>query len=129
MIKLIVTANDKLYEMLSERIRAKGQTPQRAQDVLRGFQEAERLVGSLTGSPPGETPARNQLFGIVVDMSLRAADTLIETLHSRQNTSHIPLEAVQCDGQTIPLTLRRLCTNVIETRGDAPLEEQAMGEL
>jgi hypothetical protein len=129
MIKLIVTANDKLYKMLSEKIRAKGQTPQRAQDVLCGFREAERLVGSLTGSPPGETPAQSRLSGIVVDMSLRAADTLLETLHSRQNTSHIPLEAVQCDGQTIPLTLRRLCTNVIETRGDALLKEQAMGEL
>jgi hypothetical protein len=132
MIKLIVTASDKLYQTLSDKVRAEGQTPRRAHDVLRAFREAERLGGSPGGQSPGRQPrevqSRNQLSGVIVDMSLRAADTLLETLHSRQSTSSIPLVAVKCDGQTLPFALRRLCADVIEAGGDAPPREQAVGE-
>jgi len=65
-------------------------------------------------------------LGIIIDMSLHAADTLIEALHSRPGTSGIPLVAVKRDGQTLPLALRRLCTDIVEIDGSAPFEEQAM---
>jgi hypothetical protein len=50
---------------------------------------------------------------IIVDMSLHAADTLIETLHSRAATGDIPLYVVKSGG-CIPLALRRLCAGVLE---------------
>ena len=76
----------------------------------------------------GPTP-RVRLAGIVVDMSMRAADTLLETLHSRQNTSGIPLLAVKCDGQTLPLALRRLCTGVLQKDGSELPPEQIKSKL
>ena len=131
MIKLIVTASDELYQTLSEKARAEGHTPQRARDVLQGFEQAAHLGGREArvenagdGSPP-----RDRLAGIVVDMSMRAADTLLETLHSRQNTSGIPLMAVKCDGQTLPVALRRLCTGVLQQDGSALPEEQTKSRL
>jgi len=65
-------------------------------------------------------------LGIIIDMSLHAADTLVEALHSRPVTSGIPLVVVKCDGQTLPLALRRLCTDILEMDGSAPFEEQAI---
>ena len=97
MIKLIVTADDRLYERLSRRTQAEGDTPQRALDVLTGLKQA-------TTQPVGM---------IVVDMSLHAADTLLETLHSREETAAIPLLAVTADEQ-LPFELRRLCAAVLE---------------
>ncbi len=105
MIRLIITANDELYHKLSERARAKGDIPQRATNVLDGFKQAT----TLEASPTGRT-----VSAIIVDMSLHAADTLVETLHSRQITSGIPVLAVECDRQRLPLALRRLCVDVLE---------------
>jgi hypothetical protein len=124
MIKLIVTASDELYSRLSALVRAEGQIPKRARDVLQGFEQAAQLGGSQAGTAKGDA-----LAGIVVDMSLHAADTLLETLHNRQSTAGIPLLAVRCDGQTLPLALRRLCVRVLETDGNTLSKEQTMGEL
>jgi DNA-binding response OmpR family regulator len=99
MIRLIVTANDELYEQLNKKARAEGDSVQRATDVLDGYRQAKML---------------GQDAIIIVDMSLSTADTLVETLHSRHATAHIPLLAVQCDRQPLPLALRRLCTDVVE---------------
>ena len=97
MIRLIVTADDKLFDRLAQRTQVEGDTPQRAADVLTGLKQA------MT-QPVGM---------IVVDMSLRAADTLLETLHSRQETAAIPLLAITTNEQ-LPFELRRLCAAVLE---------------
>jgi len=97
MIRLIVTADDKLYERLARRAQTEGDTATRATNVLAGFKQA--MI-----EPAGM---------ILVDMSLHAADTLLETLHSREITANIPLVAVVADGQ-LPLELRRLCVAVLE---------------
>lgn len=117
MIKLIITGSDKLYQTLSDQARAEGHVPQRALDVLRGFEQAARLAQVRADSTPRHKQSQDGLVGIVVDMSLRASDTLLETLHSRPCTSGIPLVAVKCNGQTLPLALRRLCKDVLETDG------------
>ena len=117
MIRLIVTANDDLYKTLSEKTLAEGDIPLRARDVLQGFEQATRLSDTQTEQAPQVAPIEDTLAGIVIDMSLHAADTLLETLHSRQNTATIPLLAVRCDGQTVPFALRRLCTAVLERDG------------
>jgi hypothetical protein len=117
MIKLIVTASDELYNKLSDQVRAEGQTPQRAKNVLQGYKQAAHLGGLQTGRTTEGTLHEDHLSGIVVDMSLHAADTLLETLHSRQSTAGIPLLAVRCNGRTLPLALRRLCTRVLDTDG------------
>jgi hypothetical protein len=127
MIKLVITASDELYRLLSDKIRAKGGIPRRARDVLQGFRQATQLSNAHTAGGPVEGSPQGQLSGIVVDMSLRAADTLLETLHSRQSTSSIPLVAVKCDGQTLPLALRRLCADVLEASDSAPAREQTLG--
>jgi hypothetical protein len=126
MIKLIVTASDPLYEALSEKVRAEGQTPRRARNVLQGYEQASSLVGSQSAHLAEEPAPQDKLAGIVVDMSLRAADTLLEALHSRQGTSGIPLVAVKCSGQALPLALRRLCTNILEPSSRASPGEQEM---
>lgn len=99
MIRLIVTANDELYERLNKRARVDGDSVRRATNVLDGYRQAKML---------------GQDAIIMVDMSLSTADTLVETLHSRQATAHIPLLAIQCNHQSLPLALRRLCTDVME---------------
>ena len=97
MIRLIVTSDDDLFGRLVARTRQEGDTAYRATNVLDGLRQATtRVVGM-----------------IVVDMSLHAADTLVESLHSRPETSSIPLFAVKRDGR-IPLELRRLCTDVLK---------------
>ncbi|OQY21988.1 MAG: hypothetical protein B6I34_06570 [Anaerolineaceae bacterium 4572_32.1] len=99
MIRLIVTADDKLYNRLAHRARTEGDTPERATDVLAGLKQATTLSVGM----------------IVVDMSLHAADTLLETLHSRQETATIPLLAVtDSENEQLPLELRRLCAAVLE---------------
>jgi hypothetical protein len=97
MIKLIVTADDDLYDRLAAKANADGHHLRRAIDVLDGLQQARApAVGT-----------------IIVDMSLHAADTLVETLHNRPRTSHIPLFVVEtCE--RLPFELRRLCTDVLE---------------
>lgn len=128
MIKLIITASDDLYETLSEKVRAEGQIPQRARDVLQGFAQAARLGATQADTASADASPQSGLSGIIVDMSLHAADTLLETLHSRQSTSGIPLLAVKCDNQTLPLALRRLCTDILEADGSTPPCEQEIGE-
>jgi hypothetical protein len=97
MIRLVVTADDALYERLA--CRAEDQ-----RDVCR------RATNALDGLRISTTEA---VGAIVVDMSLHAADTLVETLHSRAATADIPLYVVKSGGR-IPLELRRLCSGVLE---------------
>ena len=97
MIRLIVTADDRLYDRLAKRTLAEGDAPQRAADALTGFKQAATQSVGL----------------IVIDMSLHASDTLLETLHSKEETAAIPLLAVTADGQ-LPFELRRLCAAVLE---------------
>jgi hypothetical protein len=100
MIRLIVTANDELYGWLDRRARAEGNAPRRALDVLDAYRQAKALGPDAT---------------IVVDMALPTADTLVEALHSRQATAHLPIFAVRCDGRPLPLAVRRLCADVLES--------------
>jgi DNA-binding response OmpR family regulator len=97
MIRLIITADDELYDRLARRARGEGDTPWRATNVLAGFKQAMIQPAGM----------------IIVDMSLHAADTLLESLHSRKETAAIPLLAVT-DGGQLPLELRRLCAAVLE---------------
>lgn len=97
MITLIVTANDELYDRLSSRARAMGNTSQRALNVLDGLKLA--LVKPVAS--------------VIIDMSLHAADTLLETLHSRPATAGLHICVVQ-SGARLPFELRRLCTDVLE---------------
>jgi hypothetical protein len=96
--------------------------------VLQGFERATRLGQAQADQGPSDAPPKDELSGIVIDMSLRAADTLLETLHVRQSTSGIPLVAVKCDGKTIPLALRRLCKDIVETHSALPLDGPELGE-
>ena len=97
MIRLIVTADDELYERLASRAQLEGDTPQRATNVMNGFKQS----------------VMHPVGMIVVDMSLHAADTLLETLHSREETAAIPLLAVTADGW-LPFELNRFCTEVLK---------------
>lgn len=97
MIRLIITSDDKLYNRLARRAQSEGDSPRRAANALAGFKQAMTQPAGM----------------IIVDMSLHAADTLIETLHSRQETAAIPLLAITADGR-LPLELRRLCAAVLE---------------
>ena len=97
MIGLIVTADDTLHARLTERVEAEGCIAARALDVLTALEYA------MTHG-----------VGVVfVDMSLHAADTLLESLHSRQATRDIRLIAVE-SGKRLPFELRRLCADVLE---------------
>ena len=107
MIHLIVTANDELYERLDHQARADGNTPRRAKDVLDGYRQAKALGPDST---------------VIVDMALSTADTLVEALHSRHATAHIPLLAVQCDERPLPLAVRRLCAEVLQADTLSPKE-------
>ena len=97
MNRLIITADDKLYERIACRTEDEGNTPQRATNVLDGY----RLATS------------QRIDMIVVDMTLHAADTLLETLRSRPVTADILLYVVNSGGR-LPFELRRLCTDVLE---------------
>lgn len=97
MIKLVITADDGLYERLSCSAEQDGDVAHRATNVLDGFRLATTLA----------------VNAIVVDMSLHAADTLVETLRSRAVTASIPVYVVQSGGR-LPFELRRLCTDVLE---------------
>lgn len=97
MIRLIITSSDELYERLAAWTEQEGGTPYRATNVLDGLQQAVLQGVGM----------------IVVDMSLHAADTLVETLYSRRITASIPLFAVNTGGR-IPFELRRLCTDVLK---------------
>jgi DNA-binding response OmpR family regulator len=97
MNRLIITADDELYQRLVYKTKDKGDTPQRANDVLDGFR--------LAASQPIDV--------IIIDMSLHAADTLVETLRSKPATAGIPVYVVKSGGR-LPFELRRLCTDVLE---------------
>lgn len=99
MIRLIITADDGLYDRLACRAQAEGDTPRRATNALAGLEQAMSEPAGL----------------IIVDMALRSADTLLEALHSREETTAIPLLAVTADGR-LPFELRRLCAAVLEVR-------------
>ena len=107
MIRLIVTADDALYDRLAAEARGDGDAVQRATDVLDGYRQARALDREAV---------------IVIDMSLATADTLLEALHSRPATAHIPLLAVQCDHRPLPLVLRRLCVDVLGADTLRPVE-------
>jgi DNA-binding response OmpR family regulator len=97
MVTLIITADNELYERLACRTQDEGARSHRAANVLDGFRLAMTQSVDM----------------IVVDMSLHAADTLVETLHSRTVTTNIPLYVVNA-GERLPFELRRLCTDVLE---------------
>ncbi len=97
MIQLIVTANDNLYDRLLAKLDDNTATAIRAANVLDAFKLA----------------LQSTVDQVVIDMSLHAADTLLETIHTRPETSHIPVYIVKSGG-AIPLELRRLCTDVLE---------------
>ena len=107
MIRLIVTENDELYARLCRKARTEGDSVRRATDVLDGYRQARGL---------------EQEAVVIVDMSLATADTLLEALHSRKATAHIPLLAIQCDHRPLPLGLRRLCIDVIEAETLPPMD-------
>jgi DNA-binding response OmpR family regulator len=98
MIRLIVTADDELYDRLSHSSRNPDDTLRRATNVLDGHRMA----------------MTEPIGAIVVDLTLHAADTLVETLRSRPLTSRIPLYVVE-SGRRLPFELRRLCTDVLES--------------
>ena len=100
MITLVVTADDTLYGRLAVRC-TEDDVLLRASDVLEGH--------AIATARPIER--------VIVDMSLHAADTLVETLRSRAVTSDIPVYVVGSRRQ-LPFALRRLCTDILET--DAP---------
>jgi DNA-binding response OmpR family regulator len=97
MITLIVTADRTLYDRLSGAVHTKGDSFQLASNALDGLKLA---LGQ-------------DIDRIIVDMSLHATDTLIETLHSKKETAHIPIYVIPSRRQ-LPLELRRLCTDVLE---------------
>jgi hypothetical protein len=97
MIKLIVTADDELYDRLSTKAGESGDTFRRARNVVDAYRQA----------------ASGSIDTVVVDLSVHAADTLVETLHSRPTTSHIPLYVVECASERLPFALRRLCTDIL----------------
>ena len=97
MNRLIITADDEIYRRLACKAEDTGDTAQRADNVLDGFR--------LAASQPFDT--------IVVDISLHAADTLVETLCSKPATAGIPVYVVKSGGR-LPFELRRLCTDVLE---------------
>jgi len=97
MIQLVVTANNTLYERLAQKAQKEAISPIRATNVLDGF----KMV------------AQQSPQSVIVDMALHAADTLVETLHSRPETAHIPIYAVKTNGR-LPFELRRLCTDILE---------------
>lgn len=103
MIRLIITADDRLYGRLADKAQEEGDLAQQATNVLDGYKQAV----AVQLNTQAETLAM-----IIIDMNLHAADTLLETLHSRPETSHIPLLAVQSD-KRLPFELRRLCTDVL----------------
>ena len=95
MIWLIVTADDTLYGRLDIQARQEGGSVRRAMGALDAYRQARALAQEAV---------------IVVDMSLPTADTLLEALHSRRATAHIPLCAIH---RPMPLALRRLCTDIL----------------
>jgi DNA-binding response OmpR family regulator len=97
MITLIVTDNDSLFDRLACYAPDNDSEYLRAGNVLEGLRLARM----------------RSLDAIVVDLSLHAADTLVETLRSRSTTADTPLYAVH-SGKPLPLSLRRLCTDVLE---------------
>ena len=100
MIQLIVTADDALHERLRRKLDAGDLTSLRAINAPDGFRLAS------------VTPVDR----VIVDMSLHAADTLIEALHARPETARILIYLVTTGGQ-VPLALRRLCADVLEEQG------------
>ena len=99
MLRLIVTADDSLFNRLADQARVDDDSYQRAFDAMNGLEKA------LTDQPEM----------ILLDMELRSSDTLLETLHCRPETSSIPLLAL-VNGGYLPFALRRLCTAVLDRR-------------
>ena len=85
MIRLIITADDELYDRLARRSQAEGDTPRRAVNALSGLEQAMAEPADM----------------IIVDMALRSADTLLETLHSRRETAATPHRTL-CPGAKGP---------------------------
>jgi DNA-binding response OmpR family regulator len=96
MDRLIITADEGLYRQLAAQACADDDAPCRASDALSGLEWA-------VSRRPGM---------ILLDMALRSADTLLETLRRRPETAAIPLLAV-AEGARLPFELRRLCAAVL----------------
>lgn len=101
MIRLIITADDWLYGQLAGRAKSEGDVSERAYDALEGLRKASSLNN------------RRVEAIILLDMELRSADTLLETLNSRPQTAIIPRLAI-VPGGNLPFYLRRLCKGVID---------------
>ncbi|MBN1314473.1 MAG: hypothetical protein JXA42_03360 [Anaerolineales bacterium] len=101
MIQLIITADDGLYEQLAGRAQSEGDAPDRASNAIEGLEKAALLHNVRGGAI------------ILLDMALRSADTLLETLNCRPKISSIPRLAVVAGGY-LPFHLRRLCTGLID---------------
>jgi len=97
MIKLIITANDSLYQRLADKAVGEGATTQRATSVLGGYRQV----------------MTQETDEIIVDMALHAADTLVELLHNKRITASTRVFAILNDGR-LPVALRRLCTDVLK---------------
>jgi DNA-binding response OmpR family regulator len=97
MITLIITDQDRVFDRVSCNAAHDQSEYLRAGNVLDGFKMA----------------MTRHLDAIIVDLSVHAADTLVETLRSRAITADIPLYVVHA-GEALPLSLRRLCTDVLE---------------
>ena len=104
MIQLVVTTDDSLNERLLRSVLDEEDTPRRAWDAVTAMDEALQLRPGM----------------ILVDMTLRSADTLLEALHSNPETACVPLLAVTPDGR-LPFELRRLCKAVLSAEA---LDEQ-----
>jgi DNA-binding response OmpR family regulator len=106
MDRLIITADDRLYQRLADQARADDDVPYRASDALSGL---HRAVSQRPGM-------------VLLDMALRSADTLLETLHSRPETAAIPLLAV-VEGARLPFELRRFCAAVLARRSASDADD------
>lgn len=103
MIQFIVTTNDTLYEQWTLQNDYLGQAVQ-VSGALEGFKRAQEQADDCTA--------------VVIDLSIYAADTLIEALHAHPRTAGLQIYGIW-DGKRpprtgLPLSLRRLCTDMIE---------------
>ena len=104
MIQLVVTTDDTLNERLLRSVLGEEDIPRRARDAVAAMDDA----------------LHHQPGMILVDMTLRSADTLLEALHNHSETTCVPLVAVTPDGR-LPFELRRLCKAVLSVEA---LDEQ-----